>query len=138
MLTDRLFRVPSYRVAEARAEAAAPSYVYEFGWHSPIAPNEAGLPLGAAHSIELPFVWDTLDNPDCLRLTGPQPPRSLAAELHRRWVEFARTGELPGGVPYGAEDRSVLVFGHEGGAETGLVADPRAAERKLWEGVDFG
>ncbi|WP_051388941.1 carboxylesterase/lipase family protein [Arthrobacter sp. 35W] len=63
--TDLLLREPANRVADARLGQAAPTYLYEFGWRSPVDD------LGAAHALELGFVFDTVDTPDARSLAGP-------------------------------------------------------------------
>lgn len=98
ILGDALFGVGSRRLAEAHGRA----HVYEFGWRSPAVD---GL-LGAAHTVELPFVFDRLGLP-ALRgprgLLGPtEPPAALAEEMHTAWVTFARTGD-PGRPPLTGE-----------------------------------
>ncbi len=87
-LHDLVFRWPARRFAEAHR---GHTHMYEFGWRSPLFGN-----LGAAHGVELPFVFDTLDS-----VTGPEglcgdaPPQSLADRVHRIWVDFATGGHLP-------------------------------------------
>ena len=100
ILGDALFGVGSRRLAEAHGDA----YVYEFAWRSPAVDGR----LGAAHSAELPFVFDRLDLP-ALRgprgLLGPaEPPASLAKEMHAAWISFARTGD-PGWPRFGRDQR---------------------------------
>ncbi|AKS30929.1 carboxylesterase/lipase family protein [Mycolicibacterium goodii] len=95
MLSDALFRTGSERFARARK---TPPFRYEFGWRSSAVD---GL-LGAAHAVELPFVFDRLDNgalrgPDALLGPG-HVPQALADEMHRAWVRFATTGD-PGWDP---------------------------------------
>ncbi len=51
LATDWMFRIPAIRLAEARAEAAADTYVYEFAWRSTA---RDGI-LGACHALEIPF-----------------------------------------------------------------------------------
>jgi len=99
-MTDLVFRWPARRFAE---EHRGRTHVYEFEWRSPAFSGE----LGAAHAVELPFVFDTLA---CA--TGPQgllgeaPPRELAARMHRLWIDFARDGTLPW-APFDRETRQV-------------------------------
>ncbi|WP_051791145.1 carboxylesterase/lipase family protein [Amycolatopsis jejuensis] len=76
----------------AGSRALAASFRYEFAWR---AQGLAGQ-LGAAHTMELPFVFDRLDLPS---LRGPrgwfgdgEPPRELATRMHGAWVSFARDG----------------------------------------------
>ncbi|MCJ0874107.1 carboxylesterase/lipase family protein [Streptomyces sp. AP-93] len=134
ILTDRMFRIPTCRVAEARAESGADTFLFEFGWRSPVKSKWAPVQLGACHSLEIPFVWDALDVPDSLPVTGPDAPRDLAREMHGIWIQFARTGEAPWSA-YEAGRRQVMVFRHGNGEEDKIVPDPHGGERKLWEGL---
>ncbi|MBL1101102.1 carboxylesterase/lipase family protein [Streptomyces coffeae] len=133
VLTDRMFRIPTIRAAEARADASAATYLFEFGWRTDTAPNLVGVKLGACHSLPLPFVWDTLDNPDSAMLTGDSPPQELADALHGRWVEFARSGEPAAWAPYDTIQRPVMVFEHNNEPSIEVVNDPRGTERELWK-----
>lgn len=95
ILGDALFRNGSERFALARQ---TPTYRYEFTWRS----SAVDGALGAAHAVELPFVFDRLDA-DVLRgpdaLLGPdEVPTGLADEMHWAWVRFATTGD-PGWGP---------------------------------------
>ncbi|WP_341845567.1 hypothetical protein [Streptomyces silaceus] len=86
------------------AEAHGRAHVYEFAWRSPAVD---GL-LGAAHTVELPFVFDRLG---LAALRGPhgllgaaEPPLALAEQMHAAWVAFARTGD-PGRASFDQERR---------------------------------
>ena len=105
-LTDLVFRWPARRFAE---EHRGRTHVYEFDWRSPRFAGE----LGAAHGMELPFVFDTLattTGPE--GLTGPEgptedaAPAELATRIHRLWVDFARDGSLPW-APFDRDTRQV-------------------------------
>lgn len=133
VLTDRMFRIPTYRIAEARAASGAETYVYEFGWRSQVQPNSVQVRLGACHALELPFVWDTLGVPDTVPMTGPRPPQDLATVMHAAWVAFARSGR-PGWSAYDTGTRPVMTFRKDNGEDDVIVPDPREGERKLWEG----
>jgi para-nitrobenzyl esterase len=121
IITDRFFRSQAYAVAEARTASQVTTYLYEFAWRSPI------LNLGAAHAVELPFVFDNLSQPGSDLLTGPDAPASLAREIHETWVRFAATGE-PGWQPF---DASYPVMTWDG-ERAEVVADPRGDERRAW------
>ncbi|MFF7441707.1 hypothetical protein [Streptomyces sp. NPDC008122] len=85
VLTDRMFRIPTHRIAEARENTGATgTYVYEFGWRSPIVANNVNVELGACHSLGLPFAWNTLQLADNQKSTDPNPPQALADALHGR------------------------------------------------------
>lgn len=99
ILGDALFGIGTQRLADAHAaRGSAPTHRYEFHWRSTAVD---GL-LGAAHTVELPFVFDRLGVPV---LHGPRgllgdvdPPARLADEMHGAWVAYARSGD-PGWEP---------------------------------------
>jgi para-nitrobenzyl esterase len=99
-LTDLMFRWMARRTAELHH---GKSYVYEFDWRSPAFNGE----LGAAHAIELPFVFDTLACASGERgILGNAPPQNLADSIHRIWVSFAMDGTVPW-PQYNSTDRQV-------------------------------
>ena len=124
LVTDRFFRNPTFAAAQARLAAggAAQTYLYEFAWPSPV------QGLGAAHAIEIPFVFDNLAAPDAQTAIGTEPPADLAATMHAAWIRFAATGD-PGWQPFNAT-YPVMTFGAPGGPA--VVLDPRADERASW------
>jgi para-nitrobenzyl esterase len=119
MLTDRFFRLPALGVAQARASAPAATYVYEFAWGKP--------PLGAAHSLEIPFVFDNLAAAADDDIIGADAPQDLADDMHAAWIAFATTAD-PGWPAYD-ETRIVRVFDADGGS---IEPDPRGDERSIW------
>ncbi len=120
LLTDMFFRLPALAVAEARSSGPAATYVYEFGWPSPVGG------LGACHSLEIPFVFDNLTAAGTELVLGPQPPGELADQMHHAWIAFARTGDP--GWPAWDESYPVRVFRAGGTVEL----DPRGDERRIW------
>jgi para-nitrobenzyl esterase len=133
VLTDRMFRMPTYRVAEARTGGPAPTYVYEFGWRSAVTPNNVQVKLGACHSLDLPFAWDTLALPDNQKFTGPTPPQNLADALHRAWTDFAKTAQASWKA-YDLDQRPVMTYRRDNTTTDTVVNDPRGSERQLWDG----
>ena len=101
LMTDWHYRIPALRIAEAKSG----THVYEFAWGSPAFDGE----LGACHALELPFVFDALEDPGFALLLGRQPPRAIATAMHRAWVSFAKTGR-PGWDPYSPENRVSMRF----------------------------
>jgi para-nitrobenzyl esterase len=99
LVTDWFYRIPALRLAEA----VPGTRVYEFGWESPV---DA---LGSCHALEVPFVFDSLDDPTAAWLVGPAAPRALAAAMHGAWVAFATTGD-PGWPPYDTQSRLIMRF----------------------------
>ncbi|MEV4125734.1 carboxylesterase family protein [Nocardia sp. NPDC049707] len=99
LLGDALFGTGSRHLADAHAtRRTAPTYTYEFDWQSAALNGR----LGAAHTVELPFVFDCLNLPALhgpRGLLGPaEAPPMLAARMHGAWVQFAHTGD-PGWAP---------------------------------------
>lgn len=121
ILGDWTFGVPAVRLAEARADAPAATYMYEFDW-----PSSALAGLGACHGLDLPFAFDTLRSERIERFTGPAAPQWLADEMHGALVRFASTGN-PGWAAYRPE-RTVRLFG------TGVGSGLHSHRRLLWDG----
>lgn len=94
LLSDALFGAGTRQLVDAHtSRGEAPLHEYRFIWRSPALNGR----LGAAHAVELPFVFDCIDEP-ALRgssgLLGPlTPPQALASEMHRSWIEYASTGD---------------------------------------------
>ncbi|GAA2576969.1 carboxylesterase family protein [Dactylosporangium fulvum] len=127
IVTDWFFRVPAVRVAEARAGAAAATWMYRFDWRSPSYDGR----FGAAHGVEFPFVFDTITAPDLTKLIGPNPPQQVADATHAAWVRFVAGGD-PGWAPY---DPDVRATGRiDGNGAVDVLIDPDGAELRLWEG----
>jgi carboxylesterase type B len=127
--TDWWCRIPAIRLAEAHATSPAATFMYEFAWRSPAFDGR----LGACHALEIPFVFDTLDKgADQMLgpLLGPAPPQQLADTMHAAWVSFATSGDSDW-PKYDLSRRATMRFD----TTSGVVADPRTAERTLWEGV---
>ncbi|WP_322099357.1 carboxylesterase/lipase family protein [Goekera deserti] len=124
--TDWMFRIPSLRVAEARAQAAGRTHVYEFAWPSP----QFGGQIGACHALEIGFAFDTLGAEGGAPLAGDAPPQQLADVVHRAWVDFVTTGD-PGWPVYDLDTRPVQVFG----TPSAVVPDPHGDTRRVWEGL---
>jgi para-nitrobenzyl esterase len=120
-------RLSAYTIAERKvAQAAAPTYMYYFRWRSPV----RGGKLHAMHGMEIPFVFDHVD--DLQMLTGTGRDRyGLAQQMSAAWVAFARSGNpnherLPAWPAFTVSDRATMVFD----AETRLVNDPYGEERR--------
>ncbi|HTO01485.1 MAG TPA: carboxylesterase/lipase family protein [Microthrixaceae bacterium] len=133
-MTDVVFRIPADRLAEAQLQAidshrleteGAPAgdaasgtavtggssgsggarpavYQYRFDWRS----QAMGGLIGAAHAVEIPFVFDLLGDQRLHVLLGVDAPNSLSAKMHHAWVAFASTGD-PTGDPTGARSSEV-------------------------------
>jgi carboxylesterase type B len=124
--TDWYWRIPAVRFADAYSKTTreAPTYMYEFAWRSP----QMGGRLGAAHGLEMAFVFDTLGL-GTEALLGPDPPQALADEMHGAWVAFAKTGD-PGWPKYDASRRTTMQFD----VPSRVVDDPMRDVLAIWEG----
>ncbi|HEY7022707.1 MAG TPA: carboxylesterase/lipase family protein [Ktedonobacterales bacterium] len=123
--TDWYWRIPAIRLADAHAKHSMATWMYEFAWRSP----QFGGLLGACHSLEIAFVFDTLGC-ETEGLLGPNPPQQLADTMHGAWVAFASSGD-PGWLRYDLSHRSTMRFD----TTPEVVNDPLARERTLWEGM---
>ncbi|MFE3180945.1 carboxylesterase/lipase family protein [Streptomyces violascens] len=100
LLGHTLFESGTQHMARAHARiSGGRTHVYSFGYRS----TALGGRLGAAHTVELPFVFDIADKSwlhGDTRLLGPDPaPAGLAARMHGAWIAFATTGS-PGWAAY--------------------------------------
>jgi para-nitrobenzyl esterase len=127
--TDAVFHVPALRVAEARWKAGASTRVYRFDWRSPAFDGR----LGAAHAIEIPFVFGTLDRPGVdVFLGGDESAAGVADALQRDWLAVAH-GEGSDWPAYEEPDRRIRRYGPA--AEPVDLADPRSGLRALWDTI---
>jgi len=132
--TDFLFGEYTTRLAEARGQAGAETYLARFGWPSPA----AGGVFGACHGADLPFGFGDLQDGPAVGLVfgGATPTRSdeaLARRMLAAWVAFAY-GADPGWPPVTASQTPVRVWGH---ADRLRLEQP-SRRRAAWSGVDFG
>ena len=127
VISDWFFRVPAIRVAETRAAAgAASTWMYRFDLPEP----SANGGLGAAHAVEIPYVFGTIARPTARALVGGSPSQAASDRVHRIWVDFITRGD-PGWAPYDAGRRTTALL-------TGTltpVDDPAGEERALWERI---
>ncbi len=120
-------RLSAHAIAERKAaQGAAPVYAYLFKWRSPV----NGGQLRSMHGMEVPFVFDHVDN--CTFMNGRGADRyALAKAMAGAWVSFARTGNpnhrgLADWPVFDAARRSTMVFDRESRA----VSDPYGEERR--------
>jgi para-nitrobenzyl esterase len=133
ILTDRVFRIPAIRLAEAQAQHRPDAtYMYLFEWASTAFDGR----LGSCHALEIPFVFDNLDGPGVAMFTGPDAPQGLADAMSESWLAFAATHDphhagLPSWPAYDAATRSTMHFD----VTNRLEHDPAAEARAAWDGV---
>jgi para-nitrobenzyl esterase len=134
--TDRVFRIPAIRLAEAQVANGAPVWMYRFDWRSTAFDGA----FGACHALEIPFVFDNLSAPGADMFTGGSAPQSIATQMHAAWVSFAktgdpngdpRTGELPEWPAYDTARRATMLLD----VEPQVADDPDGELRELWDGL---
>jgi para-nitrobenzyl esterase len=131
--TDRVFRLPAIRLAEAQAAHQPRTYMYRFDWASP----SLGGALGACHAVELPFVFGKLEEPGAELFVGSGPEADRLSEtMMDAWTAFARSGDPSGGGladwrPYAPPQRATMVLDRR----CGLELDPGGREREAWQGL---
>ena len=126
--SDKTFRIPALRYAEDRVRAASQVWFYHFSWSSPAFDGR----LGAAHVVDVPYVFNTLATNQARPFLGGPGDQTLAETMHGRWVQFVKTGD-PGWDRYNLQSRPTMRFN----TQSTLVQDPLPARRKLWSATDF-
>jgi len=112
---------------------AAPTYVFQFDWKTPI----DGGKWGAHHGLDVPFIFDNAAITPHLVGSGTEQ-LALADLMSRTWIAFARTGNPhPAGLQkwpaFDLKNRSTMVFDRE----SRVVDDPRGRERRMFEQVPY-
>ena len=131
--TDALWRMAAIRSAEALCERQ-PVYMYLFTYRS----TAHHAKYGAAHAMEVPFVFGGIDTQDVIAFTGRAPYRNALRDgMQRAWLRFARTG-APGAPGfswprYEVSRRATM----EWGSTIRVVNDPYSEQRQAWSGVPF-
>src|SRR5262249_36657876 len=134
MLSMSNFHVRSMLLAERKAtRGKAPVWMYSFDWETPA----FGGRLKSSHSVEVPFVFDTLHViGDGHRKSGAQ---ALADRVSKRWAPFARNGDPANAAirawpNYDATRRATMLLDDE----CRVVDDPDGEARPLWSKVAAG
>ena len=129
LATDANFAQPTLNVVERHASAGNPTWVYRF--------DRGGLMLGAAHGLELSYLWPILGISVAIARGGPLVGgrRRLAERLRADWVSFVKSGEPGANWPrYLPDDRSIRLYDRR---DT-IMRDPEAKRREAWRGLDVG
>ncbi|MCP5145438.1 MAG: carboxylesterase/lipase family protein [Gammaproteobacteria bacterium] len=137
--SDIYFRITSHQMMAANsillaerkaAQKAAPVYLYRFDWHTGALDGRLRTP----HGLEMPFVFDNIEEGGAVLTGGGARPQALAARMSATWAAFAETGvpDAPGsGLPhwpaYDAKARQTMIFNDE----SAVVSDPQSEERRV-------
>lgn len=123
---------PQIEVAEARARAGHPAWVYQVDFSSRADPRR-----GAFHCIDVPLVFGTFGKPGAD--TGEDAAvRRMSRVIQDRFVDFAATGRpaVSGGPVwphYGLERRDTMIFDEV----TRVEQDPRGWQRRLFADAPY-
>jgi len=103
-------RAALHQAGAKAAQAAAPVYLYQFAWNSPVLDGR----LRSYHCAEMPFVFVNTDR--CDQATGGgAAARALAAKVCDAWVGFAKSGNpnhrgLPTWPAFTAGNGATMIF----------------------------
>lgn len=127
--SDRVFRIPTIRLAEAQSQHSSHVYHYSLDWDKGV--------FGACHAADIPLVFGNVTSGLGQFLTGGcSGAQKLSAIMQGCWIAFARSGnpatDSVGAWPgYNAEQRLVMCFD-----ELCQVADdPHRDSRRFWDGI---
>ena len=125
--SDESFRVPAWKVIDARDRSGSPTWSYFFTWPTPVFD---GI-LGACHGLDIPFVFDNLSAPNVEFFIGSGTDcaaahRTMADALAGALVEFATNGRVAWQPTDGK--RTTLRIDEQ----VAVVADPERAIYDLW------
>lgn len=114
-------------VAEARAQAGMPVWLYQVDFTSRADPRR-----GAFHCIDVPLVFGTFDLP-AAGTGSDNAVRRMSETIQARFLAFARSGDPalvsePPWPPYDLAQRATMVFDVESRVEN----NPRAWQRELF------
>jgi para-nitrobenzyl esterase len=126
--SDEKYVWPAMRLAEAVGAKGGSVHGYLFDWSSP------GSPFRACHTMEMPFVFGTLDAySEAPALAGGDPAQmaDLSLAMRKAWIAFIREGapgheELAPWPRYDGTRRLAMRFGER----IGVIGDPGGLE---WE-----
>ena len=112
---------------------AAPTYVFQFDWATPI----DGGQWGAHHGLDVPFIFDNVAITPHMVGSGAEP-QQLASQMSGAWIAFARNGHpqtksIPVWPAFDLKRRATMVFDRA----VRVVDDPRGNERRLFGQVPY-
>ncbi len=131
--SDAVFRIPAIRLVEGHLPHG-PAHMYLFTWPTPV----FGGSLKSCHAVEIPFVFNNLDQAGVSIFLGDGPERAaIAAAAHASWIRFAHLGDpqheaIPEWPRYETQHRHTMQID----VAWTLLADPYGSERIAWTGWD--
>jgi para-nitrobenzyl esterase len=88
---DYYYCKPTRALERLLHNAGCLTYLYEFGWSSPLHDGR----MGAAHEMEIPFVLVNTTSERAQAFIGTQAPQTLANDIHSRWIQFVKGTPMP-------------------------------------------
>ena len=131
--TDLMFRVATLQILGAQSTYQPNTYNYLFTWTT----SALHGTLGSCHALELPFVFNTFEEPGMKALVGNATGIEVICEnMMDAWLSFARSGNpnhkgIPNWPSYDNKNRATMLFGKEFKIANALYEK----ERAVWEGV---
>jgi len=128
--SDRMFRLPAFRLADAHAVSGRPTFGYLFDYRSELFRGQ----MGACHALEIPFVFGTIGGSFGRTFTrATEPARELSRTMVDAWVQFARSGDpshegLDTWHPYDPATRPTMRLG----VHCKMEPDPLSAYHPFW------
>ena len=140
--TDTVFRMPMLAMLDAHVTGGGSAWSYHFTHPS----SGFGGALGAAHAVEIPFVFDNLGQPGTEMMLGDVTPerQRFAADVADRWATFATADDLTAGSPgwtVPGTDQAWPAYEPDRRAQVQLDVDAAVIEahqddlRELWLGA---
>ncbi|WP_030410388.1 carboxylesterase family protein [Streptomyces sp. NRRL S-1448] len=114
---------PRRRGLRRCARAGGRTWLYDFTWQGPT--------LGAAHGVDLPFLFGNPTSRYATRFLGSPPPpgfTDLSRQLRAAWTSFACTGD-PGWPRFSLDQRTTRLWN----LPPTDTAFPLEASRQIWE-----
>ncbi|MES2942373.1 MAG: carboxylesterase family protein [Pseudomonadota bacterium] len=124
MQSDYFYRISARKIAADASAAGFATYLYEFDWRSPRCDGK----LGAAHGLEIPFVFNQLATAAGAEITGPGAPLALAEGMHSSWVRFVKMGS-PGWPRHTSQAGNLMHFNEK----SRYARDDWARPEELWQ-----
>lgn len=128
LATDANFQMPTRHFAERHVARGHRAWVYRF--------DLGGLLLGAAHAVDLTYLWPLHGVIFTALRGGPLSGqrRALAQRMRAHWIAFVRDGDPGGGWPsHVLPERPTLIMDRTDRVEN----DPDKARRDAWNGRDI-
>jgi len=131
-ITSEDRRIGCIRLVESKLKAGkAPVFMYLFTWES----DYKGYLFKAAHSLEIPFAFDTTE---AMEITGDRPNKpQLVDAVSGAWLAFAHNNNpshpgIPKWEPYTLDKRATMILD----VPCRLAIDPAREELDAWKGMD--